>query len=708
MTNRHVNKPTNETPPALEAKLETGNLDMNALSRRFVPLFLYGLLAHVLGSTAFCQLSSLPALPWPDGRVTISFAPDEVEIGRYRNELSLHLDNQLGNPDWKIEILRAFQAWARHSGLRVALSPDSPRAFGVPGLAQGDPRFGDIRLGAFPQTEVLGNAVFFHPSSGVWAGDIFLDTNRTFVIDHGSAGAPGPEQYDLFSVLLHEAGNSLGLVDEEYDPDSVMFFAYLGTRSGLSLGDINRIQQLYGPPSPDPWEGELRNDYFATATPIKFATSFPRSLVETVNGRIQNSADVDFYRFSGTTLAENCWVKLRARERSLLCGRIRVFDGNFQEIASIEAEDPIRNSVGKEITGILPGQTIFVAIDWSGVPDFEFGDYELALDFNQNAGDEFAEPNDDDDEPLDFFEADDEGLVDVLYSMSGLIDPELNANDTFASAVELFSARGLPPGTRFELISSLATAADRDVYRIQTAADASGTMAINLNPLGLESARFNLTVYDAAKRVVLVTQRFRVDGDLVIEAQGIQPNSIYYLQVTSNRRSSNAGNYLLLAQVGTKAPELENVQEVLLSATEPDQFGEFTTAKTQLFRFDLSMSSADSQNQACQLTVYSETGRVELVTSVVSGGNRRAYVWLQAGTHYFRFSAKTRRSRSIVPSIVRLDGASISDDEGPILLDPSGNPISGPQQPGANPTPPPIWLFPRFAVGLIVPPENPW
>ncbi len=682
---------------------------MNFFPRQIVVVTIVTLMMVVSAPAARGQLFSLPSQPWPDNPVTISFAPDFAEIGRYRNEFFQHLNSQLSYPDWKIEMLRAFQTWSRHSDVAFAVVPDGARAFGIPGLSRGDPRFGDIRLGAFPQSNVLGNAVPYHPSAGVWAGDVFLDSNRTFVIDDGQSGIPSMDEYDLYSVVLHEAGNSLGLPDQELDPESVMFFAYLGTRQDLSPADIANIQALYGPPSADPWELESTNGDFATATPVDYGTEFPATLVEVKNGRIQDGADIDFYRFEGNPFAENCWVKLRARGQSLLCGRITVYDDSFQEIATISAENPLQNSVGKEITGISPGEVVYVSIDWANVPDFEFGNYQLALDFNENAGDEFdGSDDDDDDDPPGFFEAGDEGLVDVLYSMEGPIDTETSSNNTFAKAVELFTPPGAPAGSRFELVSALTSPSDRDVFRIQTAAEATGTLAIELTPLGMDPALINIVLFNQAKQMLPVTRRIRVTGDVVVEASNIEAGATYYLRVQSRAGNTRAGNYLLLANVATQATNLQRIDEVALSAGDPDQFGDFTTFKTQLFRFDLSMTSPDAANQACQFTIYSDTGRVELVTSVRSGNSRIAYVWLQAGKHYFRFTSRTRRNKPVVSSVVTLDGAGISDDEGPVLLDPSGNPVSGPQQPGTNPTPPPTWQFPLFPVGLVIPPENPW
>ncbi len=661
------------------------------------------------------QLSSLPPLPWPTtDPITISFAPDNVEIGRFRNELSLHLDSQLGNPDWKIEILRAVQTWARYSDVQYAVIPDSRRAFGVPGLSQSDPRFGDVRLGAFPQEEVLGNAVFYHPSVGTWAGDIFLDTNREFYIHDWDGGDPDPDRFDLFSVLLHEVGNTLGLTDDEFNPESVMFFAYLGPRFDLSQVDIDRIQMLYGPPSEDPFELTGNNDDFASATPIAFPGDFATTLQAGTFGRIQQSDDVDIYRFEGTSLAENCWLKLRCKGNSLLCSRITAYDAQFNEIATNQAESPLQNNVYKEITNIEPGETIYVAVQWSDVPDFDFGDYQLVLDFNANAGDEAAadeEGDDDDDDQNPFFEAGDDELVDMLYELLGLVDDETNTNNTLNTAVQLFSPMGTPAGSRFEIISAISAASDRDMYRIETSATATGTMVIDIAPLGLEPAFYDVTVTSSNRDPISLSRDFRNTGDLKVVVRNVQPNSTYYVRVQNRTGNAEHGNYLMLINVADGSGQLGHIQQVLLDNANPDQFGTFTTFKTQLFLFEMSMQSVDINNQACQLTIYSDSGQVELVTSARPGHDSVAFAWLQAGEHYVRFTAQTQNGAAIAASIVDLEGASISDDEGPVLIDISGNPISGSQTPGNNPTPPPTWNFPAtltILFDLVVPPENPW
>jgi Matrixin len=677
-------------------------------------------LAAVCPAAVQGQLSSLPSLPWPgDGPVTVSFAPDNVEIGRYRNELFQHLNSQLGFPDWQIEILRALQTWARHADLRVALAPDSPRAFGVPGLAQGDPRFGDIRLGAFPQSNVLGNAVPFHPAAGSWAGDVFFDTSRQFYFhDWGSGGSSPADQYDLYSVALHETGNALGLIDREDNPASVMYYAYTVPRAGLHPVDMAAIAKLYGAPPADPHEPTGGNGEFATATEIVFGEDFPATLRARIPGRIQNGDDRDFYWFDAPGLAENCWLRLEARGRSLLVGRLTAYDNSFNELATAEGLNPIQNNAIKEITSLQAGERIYVSIDWSGFPEFEFGDYELVLDFNASGGAEGGDGGDggdgddgDDDDPP-FFEAGDDELVDALYTLEGLVDPETDANNSFAKAVRLFTPPGLPAGTRYEAVSSLAAPNDVDFYRIESAADATGTLVVDLAPLGVDPAQLDLDAFSPGQLPLRSTRRLRSTGDAFFEFNGIRPGRHYFLRIRSRAQGFVAGNYLLLAQFSDKLPgERQQIEQAALNASEPDRFGSLKVFKTQLFRFELEMTPAGPGNQAAQVTIYSDTGRVELVTSVRAGGRTVVYVWLQAGEHHVRFTARTLGSAAILPSIVKLYGNSVSDDEGPLLLDLSGNPVAGPQLPGNVPAPPPQWVYPvttTVLYTLVVPPDNPW
>lgn len=659
----------------------------------------------------FGQLLALPSRPWPNPRtITVSFAPDLVEIGRFRNELFMHMNDHLSFPDWQIEMLRACQLWSRHCGVQFALVPDSARAFGVPGLSQADPRFGDIRIGAFPQTNVLGNVIAFHPGHGSWSGDLFLDTNRQFYFHNWSSGSLPNHQFDLFTVALHELGNALGLIDDELNSQSVMFSSYTGPRNALHSQDINQIQSLYGPPLADLYEPTGGNETVRTATNLVYPPDFDQTLVLTTQGRIQGPGDVDVYRLQFTSLAENCWLKLRAKRRSLLCGRLTVYDNEFSELATDAAQDPRHNTVIAEITNRDPGEIVYIVIESADLPDFDFGDYELVLDFNPDGDIEEDDGDDDDDEEERFFEAGDRDLVNQLFDEFGLVDTETNSNNTFENAVELYSAPGLPPGSRFEIISTIASSDDIDCYRIDTPKTLRGSLIIELSPLSLDPTLLDVRVFDASQNLMKTRFRQRPGGDFVVEVPRSRSGPTYYVQVSNRTGNQYTSNYLLLIHTTSGASRLQPIQQFQLNSADSDRFGTMTNHKTQLFRIDTSMSSGGT-GQAAQVTIYSDSGRVELATSIRPGSNSSDFVWLHSGQHYMRVTARTQDGEGISPSTVTIDGGPVSDDNGPILLDPSGNPISNPQSQGNDPTPPITWVFPVTHVWLyelVLPLINPW
>ncbi len=156
--------------------------------------------------------------PWPEPRdLTISFPADGVEVGTYSNDIRDTLDQVADRQQWEELALRAFQTWSIHADINVGLRNDYDLDFGTPGLAVGDPRFGDFRIGAFPQIGLVASSVPFQTDAGTYSGDLLLNSNEQFKYhdwEDGVAPDPstlGPDDRDLFSILLHETGNTLGI-----------------------------------------------------------------------------------------------------------------------------------------------------------------------------------------------------------------------------------------------------------------------------------------------------------------------------------------------------------------------------------------------------------------------------------------------------------------------------------------------------------------
>jgi regulation of enolase protein 1 (concanavalin A-like superfamily) len=90
--------------------------------------------------------------------------------------------------------------------------------------------------------QVLAHAFYPAPlTSESAAGDIHFN-------DGVSWGAGDASRYDVFSIMLHETGHSLGLTHSS-DPEAVMYPMYRGIVSGLTATDVAAARLLYSAPA---------------------------------------------------------------------------------------------------------------------------------------------------------------------------------------------------------------------------------------------------------------------------------------------------------------------------------------------------------------------------------------------------------------------------------------------------------------------------
>src|SRR5262249_16447383 len=151
--------------------------------------------------------------------------------------------------------------WAQRTNINFTVVSDNGAAWGGGNYQQGDPGYGDIRIGGYNfGSSPLAWAYQPPPAKNFSiADDVFLNTSQRFNIG---------TTYDLFTVGTHEIGHALGLDHSTATSAAIMYATYNGVKSALSSDDVAGIESIYSagqPRSPDAYNsGGASNGTFTT------------------------------------------------------------------------------------------------------------------------------------------------------------------------------------------------------------------------------------------------------------------------------------------------------------------------------------------------------------------------------------------------------------------------------------------------------------
>ncbi|HEV3342168.1 MAG TPA: matrixin family metalloprotease, partial [Pirellulales bacterium] len=285
---------------------------------------------------------------WPDPQhLTFSFVPDGTPVGGHRtSDLFAALNDASGAGDWQTAVMQALQTWAANANVNFAPVPDGGERLGIPGLAQGDPRFGDIRLAAAPLSSdevALGTPFSF--AAGTLSGDILFNSHYQF------GESPGA-QYDLFSIALHEVGHVLGLPDST-DPSSAMYPDYLGVRNGLAPADVAAVDALYGARTAD-----TSNQTLASATLLHPSGT---SSVAEVDAELATPTDTHYYQYPVVD-NEDVTIGLQTAGLGLLEPQLTVFDSSGHVVASAVSSSPNGASLVVHVHNAVGNPTLVINV----------------------------------------------------------------------------------------------------------------------------------------------------------------------------------------------------------------------------------------------------------------------------------------------------------------------------------------------------------
>jgi predicted Zn-dependent protease len=306
--------------------------------------------------------------------ITYSIVPDGVQWDHGITNLNAAFNAKFGNGSWQRAIAEALATWESVANVNIAQVADSGLPFNTPGLAQGDPRFGDIRFAGYPfsnDTTTLARTYFPPPDTGTGSGDDEIDTTMNFNLG---------TDYDLYSVMLHETGLALGLA-EVTDSTEVMYGVYTGIRSGLAVGDLAGIQGLYGPRTADVYQQQGQG--LAVSSAIDLTSELNAAHQLTLNNpSLATIGDTEYFSvvapaFSGATLE----VTAAASNISLLSPQVSVLSASGQALDVEGNPNAWGDNVTAQVSQIVPGQRYIIAVTGATQDDFAVGAYQLDVLF---------------------------------------------------------------------------------------------------------------------------------------------------------------------------------------------------------------------------------------------------------------------------------------------------------------------------------------
>jgi Matrixin len=317
---------------------------------------------------------------WPNpSHITYSIAPDGVWWDHGINNLNATFNAKFGTSGiWERQIALALATWESVANINIVPVSDGPYDLNTLGLAQGDPRFGDIRFGGYPfldTTITLAQTYFPPPNGSTAAGDVELNTSMNFNI--GST-------YDLYSVVLHETGHSLGL-NEAPNPAEVMATDYGGLRTGLEPGDIAGIQAIYGARTLDSYQSQGIG--VGLGDPIDLSKNLAASNQAVISGvSLSSIGSTEYYSFVAPSYASGALqVTAAASNISMLSPQVSIYNASGTLLAQASNPSAWSDNVTASVPAVVPGQRYYMAVTGDTQTYFDVGAFQLVVSLPQSS-----------------------------------------------------------------------------------------------------------------------------------------------------------------------------------------------------------------------------------------------------------------------------------------------------------------------------------
>lgn len=378
-------------------------------------------------------------------RITYSFAPDGTNIGGTPSAMFQSM-SKLGftTSQWEAAFQKAAASWEAVTNVNFVQVSDDGSSFGIAGDQQGDPRFGDIRIGATPLASGALATCFLPPkiNGGSLAGDMVFNTKIAWQINN---------DYDLQTVAMHEFGHVLGL-DHSSVTTAAMYKSYNGQKQTLSSDDIAGAQAVYGVRQPDQYDAGAGNNSATNATNITAQlTSLGQAAIPSLD--ITTSTDSDWFVVTAPANASGSFtVTMQSSDLSSLSPKVLLYNSAMQGMAAPAAANTFGSTATASISNVTPGQKFYIKCMAANGGITGIGGYGLLVNFGSGAMNPIAPPNTTVAQQPDQGGGnsnDGAGGGDLLLNLGSLlgVGDELTVDSTFQQAFDIVNAGVAAVGT---------------------------------------------------------------------------------------------------------------------------------------------------------------------------------------------------------------------------------------------------------------------